>query len=430
MKHLAVNSKLAAKVGIVHLEELETLNELGDAIDNAVAKVMRQLLGTSNFQHALQIASTLNAAVAEAIEKTLASVVVRRYTRLSGQIIKTLPKEYQTMLAGVPVETLVKEEKGQVQFGFTGGSLSRKRQREPVINTPDEEAKRQALERLVFKPLSLERIAGIIYAGGSQEAFRRITGLTALADPAQLASKVIRSTYQGKTRAEIAGELEPMLRGVRSSARRLARTEGARVSNESNMQTFEAMGDLVIGYQIHAVVDHRSRPWHAQRNGRIYYKQPTQGQDGLDKMPRPPNEPADPRERPAGEPQTAGNCRCYLSPVMRPLEKVSPEQEQLFRNAERKVIPDPETYDQWFAGASTKQQKQAVGAARFNLVEDLLGRQPEWTDFLNPHTGLLMGINQLRKESPSARTERKTLARTTIARQSQAKRRVLSRTFR
>lgn len=430
MKHLAVNSRLAAKVGIVHLEELEALDDLGVAIDRAVAKVVRQLIGTSSFQHALKVASALNAAVAEAIEMTLASVVLRRYSRLSRQIIQTLPKEYQTMLAGVPVEAIVREEKGRVQFGFTGGVLSRKRTREPVIDAPDEEAKRQALERLVFKPLSIERITNIIYAGGSQEAFRRITGLTALADPAQLASKVIRSTYQGKTRAEIAEELEPVLRGVRSSARRVARTEGARVSNESNLQTFEAMGDLVIGYQIHAVVDHRSRPWHAQRNGRIYYKHPTQGQDGLDKMPRPPNEPADPRERPAGEPQTAANCRCYLSPVMRPLEKVAPEQERLFRNAERKVIPDPETYDQWFSAASTKQKKQAVGVARFNLVEELLGRQPEWTDFLDPHTGLLMSVNHLRKETPAMRAARKNIARTTIARQSQAKRRVLSRTFR
>ena len=430
MKHLAVNSKLAAKVGIVHLEELETLNELGDAIDKAVAKVTRQLLAAKTFQHALQIANTLNAAIAEAIEAVLSGVVLRRYSKLSSEIVRALPREYQNAIAGVPIETLVKEERGQVQFGFQRGVLARKNPREPAMDSPDEEEKRKALERLIFKPLSLERVAGIVYAGGSQEAFRRITGLTALADPQQLASKIIRSTYQGKTRAEIAGELVPMLRGVRSSARRLARTEGARISNDANMQTFEGLGDLVIGYQIHAVVDHRSRPWHAQRNGRIYYKHPAPGQDGLQQMPRPPHEPADPRERPTGEPDIAPNCRCFLSPVLRPLGKVSPEQEQLFRNAERKVIPDPETYDQWFAGANEKQKKQAVGVARFNLMEDILGRPPEWTDFLNPHNGLLMGVNQLRRETPAMRAERKTIARTTITRQAQAKRRVLSRTFR
>jgi uncharacterized protein with gpF-like domain len=75
---------------------------------------------------------------------------------------------------------------------------------------------------------------------------------------------------------------------------------------------------LLIGYQVHATLDQHTRPWHKQRDGTVYYKNPGPGQKGMAQMPNPPDEAADPRERPPGTPHTAWNCRCYLTPVLRP----------------------------------------------------------------------------------------------------------------
>ena len=64
------------------------------------------------------------------------------------------------------------------------------------------------------------------------------------------------------------------------------------------MDAWDRAGDLIVGYQLHATHDGKVRPWHLARDGVVYYKEPKAGQKGLDKMPRPPHEPADPAERP------------------------------------------------------------------------------------------------------------------------------------
>ena len=128
---------------------------------------------------------------------------------------------------------------------------------------------------------------------------------------------------QGKSQFAVANDLLPYLEGSRVRARRVVRTFGLHVAHEGQMEVYAGLGDHVIGYTLHARHDEHSRPWHWARNGRKYYVDPRRGQDGLEKMPRPPLEPDDPAERPAKAPRVAWHCRCNLSVILRGLDQLA-----------------------------------------------------------------------------------------------------------
>lgn len=171
---------------------------------------------------------------------------------------------------------------------------------------------------LVFPPPQEDFLNQIIFGNtGGLNWVNRITSLSKLNSPQSIAQTVLNGLAQGKEPQEIEDDLIPVVDFVRSSAKRIARTESIRVAHETQFLAWEQMGDLVIGYQIHATTDENTRDWHLKRDGQIYYKNPKPGQKGLDKMPRPPQEAPDTSERPPNTPQVAPNCRCYLTPVLR-----------------------------------------------------------------------------------------------------------------
>lgn len=174
--------------------------------------------------------------------------------------------------------------------------------------------KRQLL-RAATQTLREADVLRIVYGNQWQE---RLAASTRLAQPATLASIIANGMIQGKSQQEIARDILPAVNNVRVSARRIARTEALRVAGQMQMQAHEALGDLVIAYQVHSMHDEHVRPWHLKRDKTIYYKNPAPGQKGLLQMPNPPEEAADPNERPPGTPQMAWNCRCYITPILRP----------------------------------------------------------------------------------------------------------------
>ena len=133
----------------------------------------------------------------------------------------------------------------------------------------------------------------------------RLTGY----DPDGMARQLALSLALGKNIRQAAQDLLPMVDGVKSTARRIARTYGMQVAHYGAMTAHESLGpDMVIGYQIHAVRGNpHSRPWHVFRSGTIYYREPKEGQKGFHQMPQPPLEALDPRERPPGTPAIAWN---------------------------------------------------------------------------------------------------------------------------
>lgn len=150
------------------------------------------------------------------------------------------------------------------------------------------------------------------------DAWLGIGGDTDRRLPADLANLLVQGLARGQTQREIALTLRPYFDGSRVRAARAARTFGLHVAHESQMETWAQLGDLVIGYEIHATLSPcpPSRKWHQARSGTIYYANPRLGQKGYFQMPRPPLEADDPAERPAGTPRTAFNCKCYNTPVL------------------------------------------------------------------------------------------------------------------
>ena len=159
---------------------------------------------------------------------------------------------------------------------------------------------------LLFPAPDAGWVDSVVYSSGWQT---RIA--SALAPASALASAIAGGMALGRTREEIVQDLLPVVQGVEHVARRIARTEGMRVAQSVQMATHAELGDLVIGYQIHALLDERTRPEHRKRNGTIYYAHPVGDQLGYDQMPDPPHE---------ADGSLAWNCRCYLTPVLRDQE--------------------------------------------------------------------------------------------------------------
>jgi len=229
----------------------------------------------------------------------------------------------------------------------------------------------------------------------------RIAAQSALAPPEQLANIVIQGISQGQTIQAMARTMLPAVQGVRTSARRVARTEGMRVAHEARMDCYSGLGDLVAGYQIHATMDWRVRPHHAARNGTVYYVRPKPGQQSTTHMPRPPLEE---------DGTVAHNCRCYLTPVLDvdPDIENNPAARALFTDNDHKLVQDPNVYSDWFANASDQERRWAVGARRLSAITAGLpaGQAPTWAHFIDPATGQLLQLERLIAETPARREAR------------------------
>src|SRR5215204_2879715 len=77
-----------------------------------------------------------------------------------------------------------------------------------------------------------------------------------------------------------------------------------------------------------------------------------------------------------------------------------------FTENAHKLIPDVSHFADWFATASTKQQQAATGARRLAIATQALDRKPTWAEMVDPETGRLLTLDQLRKETPADRAAR------------------------
>jgi SPP1 gp7 family putative phage head morphogenesis protein len=148
-----------------------------------------------------------------------------------------------------------------------------------------------------------DAIRRAVYATGW---LRRVQSLTALAHPEQLAALIASGAARGLSTDQLAREVRPLVQGVQTSARRVARTAGLWVAHAVEHAQYEdALGDMIAGYTVHAVRDRATRPEHAARDGTTYYKRPRPGQKSMRECPHPPLE---------ADGSIAFNCRCWLSP--------------------------------------------------------------------------------------------------------------------
>ena len=159
------------------------------------------------------------------------------------------------------------------------------------------------LKSIIFKAPSRDRVTELI--NENDEAGRGWVNRLAILsqkvnDVDAVAQELATGIADGENQQQLRRRILPLVGGIVSSAKRIIRTEGLRVAERTQRETWASLGDMMIGAQILAVLDINTRPAHALRNGRVYFKSPTGDQFALDDIPLLPDEP---------------NCRCWSTPV-------------------------------------------------------------------------------------------------------------------
>lgn len=235
------------------------------------------------------------------------------------------------------------------------------------------EAQKELFQKLLFPPPPLQQVRRLVYAG---DWWQRLETQTKLALPDEIAPILRRSFAAGQSIRDLARDLLPAVDGVRSTARRIARSETMRISHTIQWQADQQVDELIVGHQVFAVDGGHSpssRPEHKKRHATIYYKQPRAGQKGMDECPHPPYE---------ADGTLAFGCRCWLAAVFMDPDDIAAE-------PVRPGTVDPELTAEWFDEASERERQTAVGVVRYRAAKRALGRKPRWGDLVGT-TGELL----------------------------------------
>jgi SPP1 gp7 family putative phage head morphogenesis protein len=271
------------------------------------------------------------------------------------------------------------------------------------------------VRRIVFPSPSPADIVAALRTSNWRD---RLESLSQRISDKQIAfDQIVQGYSEGEGITQIRRRLEPLVGGIRSSAQRIARTEGMRIAENTQRKAWEGLGDMMVGAQVLAVLDARTRPEHSTRNGQIYYKAPKAGQKSMAELPDLPDAP---------------NCRCMSTPVLAPPKELEsdPAVREAFKSAKGSGKIDPETYNQWFTKSSPASRKRVVGVQRYREVEKMLGgqRQPEWSDFIDEDGGLLSLI-ELLGETVVERVTRKQKIQEQMAKRAKAIKELRTRGF-
>ncbi len=393
-----INDRLTARVEQLQIERLVRVEGIGTTLDATVDAAIDSVLGVlvsrrETNSRRLSIANTLRQ-----IPATLNVVIERQFVRLArwshGEFVKlfvsAVPRKWFRAIN--PAAVLVGEDEGG-QFFAPGIDVDNRL--EPIVAERLSDAEWAAwVAENVFPPPPLETVLEIVHRPmGGLDYKERITALSKLVDPDRVANALVTGYAEGKNVAQLAKDVLPHVEGgIKASARRIARTEGLRIANTMQRESYKDLGDLMIGLQILETLDQNTRPHHALRHGTIYY---INGTPPIEEAPDLPDEP---------------NCRGFDVPVLRPPEELAndPVMAPVFQNAAGHAIPDPVTYSQWWQSADVGRQKIAVGTGRYNAMASKLGgtREPEWEDFIDAK-GRRLKVAELKGETVEEREARR-----------------------
>jgi len=383
----AIASRLAAAA---HLRQARILSLLGARLRSLRAKaneLVRRLarkaaeLGMAGLPHLAGIIRGELDELRSALEGVLEEFARTGYEMSREMLVKTIGA--QRLLALINRGTMTEAEEP------TAGQIVARYQ---LAGIPLEELETY-VKSLIFRPPDAETVSRWLVEkppGGLswEERFWR------WAVPAQAAflTQLTQGLAAGENPTQLEQRIRPFADGLFYKSERIARTEAMRVAERANRATAERMGPYLEGLQIVAVMDEWTRPHHAARNGRVFYR----GEDGVYRdetgeiLPDLPDEP---------------NCRCMTIPVltMPPELRGRSAAGEAFRTASGGLIPDPASYAEWWEKASPQEQRIAVGAGRYELVRDRLAklptpRPPEWIDFID-EKGRLLPPWRLKSES-------------------------------
>lgn len=400
----------ASRLGIHHVTMMDQAEAAADAVDHVIARAWKQTLAVlsrdagprQNYVRALLAIGQMQDAVPRTLAQQFRRVYVRGRQGAGAALASALPMKILRQVSPLPAEVIKSELREDL---FPGGMIEVSPEgvtsRQPARRKRSAKKERAIYEDLIFPGPTEDEVLGVLSPFIRPNDWQGI-GQTRRKMPQELADEIAKGIASGLTQAQLAKQLLPFYEGHKARARTVARTFSMAIAQRANQDANDKLGDLCIGFQIHATRDSHTRPHHAARDGTIYYKDPKGNQLGLDQMPRPPFE---------ADGSLAFNCRCYLSPVLRPLEAFAEDPAKLarFETAMEKVIPDPIDYSRWFDQATEKQKVQAVGPVRYRTLKARLPaeREPQYADFLDQEGGNLVPVDQLKAETPQQQQARR-----------------------
>lgn len=255
----------------------------------------------------------------------------------------------------------------------------------------------EVVAKFVVPPPSPERVRDIVEAPDQHDGLNYKERLDKwshkIANPAGVASDLVAGYSAGENIQELTKRLRRHTELAESTVKRIARTEGMRIAEQMQRESWGQIDDLMAGVQIHAQLDIVTRPHHAVRSGVIYYKEGSGKSPTMAELPMLPDE---------------ANCRCWSTPVLLTPEEYQDQPEAAARdfNPTGAAAADPLAYGQWFSSANRDSRRYAVGGGRYDAVSKALGRtrQPEWVDFVD-EDGNLLSLDRIKRMSPAEREE-------------------------
>ena len=410
-----VDSRLVARAQHRQVEALARLETLSKSHDRIFAQALSDLarfLASGKSGQLLAYSAIMDKAISKAIESTewnFERLIDEQHRWVVDSLIRSVPAKVWLYLVPIELrrEWVEQQPTGRLIFDSNGLHIVYEDDRYfgvPVrqlqqVELTDQE-KLEAIAKVLFPSptqLQVKKILARKMRDGRGESLgwrERFDRLSRLIHDKKIAFNEIAQAFsEGESVRGIRQRLEPVVSGIRASAQRIARTEGMRISEQMQRRAWDGLGDMMTGAQVVAVLDENTRPEHATRNGTIYYRSPRPGQKSMAELPDLPDEP---------------NCRCMTVPVLTSPEELKddPAVRESFKLNRHAGSSDPKTYDRWFKKADLRKRQSVVGVKRHRAVEEITGRWPEWSDFIDTE-GQLISIADLEAETAIERENRK-----------------------
>ena len=300
-QRLAASHHLRQIEAMVRLERIvETVDALFDsATENVLAERGRAIAGARPPAVSLMYGRTLRAAIA-VVRNEYEDFAAWSYSTAVASLASAVPRQFFRYLSprlatfeSVTGRTVTEAEEDLLPFiSQLLGDLIIDNFTEPIatgtIGELSSDQWQGVLQELIFPPPSPARSRELIEAPDEQGfGFAdRLEKLTRKADDAdRVASEISTGFSEGENLQELEKRIRPLVDGIKSSSKRVVRTEGLRIAERMQRETWEALGDTMQAVQILAVLDQNTRSHHALRNGRLHYREPTGDQLGLDTLP-------------------------------------------------------------------------------------------------------------------------------------------------